>query len=158
MAQAKNPSDVGRRIYDLLNTASAKATLMGTSEASVFYGDQDKLPTTPTVCIETGNTNKPLSGIKQMVTATHTCYVLVYHSKVQDVQDNRYQAEQVGEAIAGFLDANLELKTPNGAGTDPKVIHGHCIDIDPGYAIKDRTLYQAVRITWQGISKYQLGA
>lgn len=157
MALAKYPSEIGQRIFALLSDTTVKATVIGSAEASVFYGDQDRLPTTPTVCVETGNTARPLAGAPQAVQATHTCYILVYFGSVQSEQDNKLEAEQCSERIVAYLDDNLQLKDL--AGLDPKVIHGWCTEIDPGYAVKnDRTLTHAVRITWQGISKYQLGA
>jgi hypothetical protein len=154
---AKFPSEVGQRLFDLLSDATVKANVIGSAAATVAYGDQDKLPTTPTVCVETGNTTRPLSGVRMMVTASHTCYILVYHGKVQSIQVNKKEGELCAERIAAYLDANLELRDINNA--NPLVIHGWCTEIDPGYAIKNEgTLTYAVRITWQGISKYQLGA
>jgi hypothetical protein len=91
-----------------------------------------------------------------MVQATHTCYILVYYAKVQNTEANKLEGEVMAENTVKFLDDNLTLTDVN--GLDPKVIHGWCTEIDPGYAVKDGTLWHAVRITWQGMSKYQLGA
>lgn len=157
MAPARFPSEVAQRITDLLDNVTAKTNVIGSAEATVFYGDQDKLPTTPTVCVEAGDTTRPLAGVRLMVEATHLCYILVYFGKVQSEGTNKKEGELCAERIATYLDSNPELK--NLAGTDPIVIHGWCIEISPGYAVKnDRTLTHAVRIVWQGKSKYQLGA
>jgi hypothetical protein len=149
------PSEIGQRILSLLETEPAKTTLFG-SGAMVFYGDQDKLPVTPTVCVETGTTSRPLAGVPAQVEANHTCYILIYYGKVQSTEVNKREGEVMAEAVVRFLDDNLQLR--DSAGNDPMVIHGWCTEIDPGYAIKDGTLWHAVRITWQGKSKYRLGA
>jgi len=155
VAPAKWPSQVAQRIHLLLNFPANKLALLGPL-GSLFYGDQDKLPSTPTVCIEAGPTQRPLGGIAPggVVENNHECYILVYHSKVQAALANKLESETIAEGIVSFLDQNLTLIGPT--GEEGIVIHGWCTSIDPGYSIKEGTLYQAVRITWNGKSKTRL--
>jgi hypothetical protein len=158
MAQAKFPSHVAQRIFSLLDDSTNKLALFG-QYGSVFYGDQTKIPTTPTVCIEAGETRRPMSAAVRpggMVENQFECYILVYHAKVQSAEANKLESEQIAEAVVQFLDANLTLLSV--AGDDPLVIHGWCVSIDPGYAFKEGTLFESVRITWNGITKTRLGA
>lgn len=155
MAQARYPSDIAKRIFDLLDAPANKLALLG-AYGAVFYGDQDKLPQTPAVCIEAGTSSRALQGAPDTVLVDHECYILVYHSKVQSVELNKRESEAYAEAIVAFLDPNIQLR--NTSNADPIVIHGFCTGIDPGYSFKEGTLYSAVRITWNGKSKYRLGA
>lgn len=158
MAQAKFPSEVAQRIFDLINHVTNKANLI-TADGTLFYGDQDRLPTSPTVCVEAGPTVRPMASAAKpggMVENQHEAYILVYYGSVQSNQDNKIEAEQLAEGIVAFFDSNVRLEGP--AGEEGIVIHGWCTSIDPGYSIKEGTLWTAVRIVWQGISKTVLGS
>jgi len=158
MSQAKWPEEIAQRIFDILE--ANKTALIGDA-ASLFYGDQNRLPTTPTLCVEAGPTTRPLAGAASpggMIVNNHECYILLYHAVVQSGSVTKKQSEQIASGIVNFLDQNhLRLQLPP---TDIQgiVIHGYCVSIDPGYSIKEGTLYQAVRIVWQGTSKTRLGA
>lgn len=155
MSQAQYPSEVSTRIHAILDFPAKKEVLIGPL-GSLFYGDQDKLPTTPAVCVEAGTTSRTSVGAQRLTTHNHECFILVYHSKVQDVETNKLESEQIAEGIAKELDRNPFLVGPN--GEEGVVIDGYCSRIDPGYAVKEGTLYKAVRIQWNGISRTILGA
>lgn len=153
MTLAAYPSQVAQRIFDIIQ--GKKVTLLGAA-GSLYYGDQNKLPTTPTVCVEAGTTDRDLKAAQFMVLNTHECYILVYHSKVQPIETNKKESEVIAEGIAKELDGNPTLIGP---ANEPGIVtNGFCSRIDPGYAVKDGTLYKAVRIQWNGTTKTRLGA
>jgi hypothetical protein len=150
------PSEAAQRIYALLE---ANQVALLTQDGMLCYGDQNRVPVTPTVCVESGPTARALAGVPRRTENTLTCYILLYWAKVQDNQTDKLAAEQCAEGIARYIDTlpTLELNGDGGV-----VIHGHITDIDPGYSLKgtaqSRTLYQAVRLTWTGKTKTILGA
>lgn len=152
---AQFPSEVAQRIYDILN--DNLVALLG-PDAMIFYGDQRRVPVTPTVCVESGPTDRRLAGVPQRTENELECYILVYWAKVQDVQANKLESEQCAETLARFLDGNLNLER---AGDGGIVIHGYVTRIDPGYSYRGgdrKDLYQTVRLTWNGKTKTMLGA
>lgn len=157
---AKYPSEVSQRMFDILTankTTLVTAGWLADDEHSIMYGDQDRLHVTPMVCIEAGTTARAIGGVAPggRLTNTFECYVLYYHSVVQDIQLNKKQSEQGAEAIASLFDSNLLLDLSGDGGI---VIHGYFTSIDPGYSLKQGTFYRACRLTWNGITKTILGA
>jgi hypothetical protein len=151
---AKFPSEVAERIYQLLE--AGKVTLYGPN-GTVLYGDQDRLPTTPTICVEAGVTDRALAGAQGpngRVQNELNCDIIVYYAKVDSNQVTKRAAEQVAEATAQFLDANPRLELSSDGGI---VIHGFVTRIDHGYARKQRTLMYGSRLTWVGKTKTMLG-
>jgi hypothetical protein len=150
------PSEVARRIFDILD---ANKVALLTSDGMLLYGDQNRVPVTPTVCVESGPTGRVLAGIPRRTENNLVCYILLYWAKVQDNQTDKLQAEQCAEGIVRYIDANPTLELNGDGGV---VIHGYITDIDPGYSLKgtgqSRSLYQAVRLTWTGKTKTILGA
>jgi hypothetical protein len=152
MTHARFPSEIAQRILTLLET---NKTSFG-EFATVFYGDQDKLPTTPTICIEAGVMERSLASAQGPAGRTLnecTCYIIVYYAKVDSNQVTKLAGETTSEAVAAFLDTNPQLLL---AGIDPKVIHGFVRVIDHGYIRKDTLMYGS-RLTWVGKTKMQLG-
>jgi hypothetical protein len=161
MAHAKYPGEVAERIYNILEAAKATIfadwPLVAADQRAVMYGDQKRLPITPMICVEAGETRAQLQGAQNMTLNDHVCYIMIFHSIVQDVQLNKRQSEVMGEKVTYLLEQNLRLEYPT-LGTDGKVIHGHVASFDPGYSFKEGTLYSSVRLTWVGKSKTRLGA
>lgn len=155
---AKFPSQVAQRIMDILTANKAALVAAGhlaDDANSIMYGDQDKLPVTPMLCIESGTTTRELDGVPQRVLCRHEVHLIYYHSRVQEVQLLRLEAEEGAEAIVTVLDSNLTLELESDGGI---VIHGFVTNIDPGYIRKgERTLVRSVRLTWQGKTKTMLG-
>lgn len=151
-APARFPSQVALRMLAIID--ANKPALIGV-DAQTFYGDQDKLPTSPTVCVEAGEVSRPLVGVPFRVENNFECYVLLYHGKVQDVETNKLEAEQYAEAIAAHFDTNKTLELLGDGGI---VIHGHIVSINHGYSVKQGSLVKASRLTWQGKTKTMLGA
>jgi hypothetical protein len=153
MTQAQFPSEVAQRIYLLLQ--DGQTTLLG-QDGYLSYGDQSRVPVTPTVCVESGETVRVLGGVPRRTENNFVCYILLYYAKVDTNQETKLASEQLGESICRFLDANPTLERNADGGI---VIHGWVSNIDPGYSVRNgSTLMHAVRLTWTGKSKTQLGA
>jgi hypothetical protein len=153
---AQFPSEVAQRIYALLK--ANKVSLL-TADGMVLYGDQNRVPVTPTLCVEAGATTRVLAGVAAggRTENQHICYLLLYYAKVDSNQETKLACEQTAEAIARFLDQNLTLELNSDGGI---VIHGYVSNIDPGYSFKNKgeTLMYSVRLTWTGKTKTILGA
>jgi hypothetical protein len=152
------PSEVAQRIYHLID--DAKATLLMSPEGvqgQLFYGDQNRIGVTPTACVESGITQRSLAGVPSRTENELQCYIIIYWARVDETQVTKLQAEQAGEAIARYLDANLTLARSGDGGI---VIHGFISSIEPGYTYRNqgKTLMQTVRLTWTGKTKTMLGA
>jgi len=153
MTHAKMPSEVANRIYDIL--VANKVALYG-ADAMLFYGDQDRIPVSPTICVEAGTVERPIAGAmgpQGRVENAFTTYILIYYARVQDVETTKREMEAIAEATATYLDNNPRLTLTG----DDKLIHGYCRTIDHGYARKNGTLMFGSRLTHTGKTKMQLG-
>jgi hypothetical protein len=153
---ARMPSEVAERIYDLLD--DNKVTLL-TADGTLLYGDQNRVPTTPTACVESGQTTRVLAGVGGNGRTENVlqCFIILYYAKVDSNQQTKRDAEKCAEAIAYYLDQNVTLERGGDGGI---VIHGFVSEINPGYSYRNegKTLMHAVRLVWTGKSKSILGA
>lgn len=141
---------VANRFYDILD--ASKATL---GIADVWFGDQTNVPRTPTLCVEPGVKQRELHSAQNMTLNNIDTFFLIYHSTLNTTQQvSRRDVVEFAEAIETFLHTNhLRLFS---AGGEQLTIHGFCTDMDPGFAYKEKTLYNAVRMTWTSMSKTRL--
>lgn len=112
---------------------------------SVFYGDQAKIPNTPTVCLETDTKSRAIDGTSRRTLNTLTAYVIIYHSKVQDIQVTRKEVDLLAEAIESLIHEDPRL--------GGLVIHSLVTTIQSAYATKTGSVYRAARLTVQAISQ-----
>lgn len=115
---------------------------------AVFYGDQERLPVTPTVCIEPDQSENELKAARRFVGTTIRVYILIYHSKISSVETNRRGSDLMAEAIADLIHTEPTL-----AGL---VIHGFVKNISSGYVNRERTVVRTSRITYEALSQAQL--
>jgi hypothetical protein len=106
----------------------------------VYYGDQDKIPTTPIVCIEPDDKSNVLNGVPRKTLTTVGLYLIVYVDKVQSPQLNRKESDEIVEQLEDFLHAD---PTMGGAA-----IHSLVDRIESGSSNKGNTIYRAARITF----------
>lgn len=124
---------------------------------AIFYGDQDRLSTTPIACVEPGNKAQAFGGggANRMLAVNLTTYILVYSSLVGSGQVNRLVSDDIAEAIEDLIHADRTLS--NGAPADQGiVIECHVSDISSGYATKANSIVRASRITVDGLSQNRL--
>lgn len=125
-----------------------KATL---GFASVWFGDQRMLPRTPTLCVEPGRVSRELYATQNRTANDIDTTFLIYHSPVQEKQEARAEAIRLAEYFVHYLEMN-HLRLFDAAGNQ-LTIHGHGIEIDPGFAYKAGTLYHAIQVNWRSITK-----
>jgi hypothetical protein len=120
---------------------------------AVFFGDQDRIPSTPAVCVEPGEKNRTLNGAGQMTDNEFEIYILVYHNKVQGNETTRRECDILAYEIEKYLHTDLQLLV---GGSDPRLIHGFVRSNESGYTFKQNTLYRSARLTYYGRNKTSL--
>jgi|SRR5262245_5719582 len=145
MALSDSLAQVGQYIYDQFLT---NQTALGI--AAVFYGDQIKIPVTPTVCVESDNKTYELAGIPRAMRVELFTYILVYHAAVKDTQVTRKECEAFTEEIITFLNA-AERYSMGGL-----VTHNNVRTAEFGYARRSGILMQTTRISHVALSKVLL--
>lgn len=113
----------------------------------VWYGDQQLIPRTPAVTIEPGRVDTTLNNTGMQATHEFEVELLVYHSELLEVNTTRLECIQLGESIRDLLNSDKQM--------DGHVVHGHVSRFEPGYATR-QVLLQAVRLTWNGMSKTRI--
>lgn len=113
----------------------------------VYYGDQEKVPTVASVCVEPGSVSRTPNGFYQQSQNDFVVYLLVYHSGIE-VEIIRQQCDQIGSAVARLLHADLML--------GGLVLHGYVASFESGYTYRANTLYRTCRLTYTAMSKTNL--
>jgi hypothetical protein len=119
----------------------------------VMYGDQDRIPTTPYVCIEPNDKSRVLAGAPNMTKNEFEIFILIYFNNVRDISINRKQADELAYDIEHFLHQDLQLRSPDGTAN---LIHGFVRLNESGYTVKQNTLYRSARLTYFGMNKTSL--
>lgn len=150
---------ISDRIFDILRDGP---TMAGLGLSSVWYGDQTLVPDTPSLCVEPGVVRSPLAGVPAQVENTLDVILLLYHSRLSPLtagtdggqQAERRAAIQFAYNIRNYLHQNhLQLFNVSG---DRITVHSWVTELDPGYAYRNNSMYNAVRMTWQSITKTRL--
>lgn len=117
--------------------------------ADIFYGDERKIPRTPTVCVVPGPESSSYQGAGgRPVMKVFTTYVMVYCNKIQDHQANVHASLTLANTLMNVVHADPTL---GGNAIDCLVTNS-----DPGMAVKAGTLYDASRLTLRSRSKVVL--
>jgi hypothetical protein len=119
----------------------------------IFYGDQQQIPRTPTVCIESDKKTRELQGAPRRVLNQLRCFVIVYSSRVDDTaQLNSEIADQLTEAIESEIHKYPTL--------DGLVFHSLVGEVESGFQSRlmagKLTRFRASRLTVTGQSKTML--
>ena len=130
-----------------IDLLKSNAGLLGLNE--VYYGDQNLIATVPAVCVEGQRKTRDMSGTSFRSENLLRTTLLVYYSQMQDVNATQRDVEILAEQIEEVLHTD---QTMGGL-----VVHGRVIELEPGYAVRERVYLRACRMTWQGISLTHLG-
>lgn len=119
----------------------------------IFYGDQQQIPRTPTVCVEANEKSRVLAGAPRRVLNELSCFVIIYFSVVNDsVQSNSEGADQLAETVEAEIH-----KDPTLGGL---VIHSLVSRSEAGFQSRFMagaiTRFRASRLTVTGQSKTML--
>ena len=114
----------------------------------IFYGDQDRIPRSPTLCVEPINLRRELAGATRRTNNIFLIYVLSYHSEVRSPQSNRKDSDKLAEAVATVLHADPTMGT--------RVAHSYVIETVSGYQVKSNQMFRANRLTLEARNITQL--
>jgi hypothetical protein len=121
---------------------------LGIEESAIFYGDQERIPISPAVCVEPGEKKVELYGAGRMTEVNFVVYILTYHSELRDLESNRRDADRLAETITDLLNAD--------AGFFGLAIHCFVSNVSSGYATKTNNTLRASRITFELKSQERL--
>lgn len=135
-------SVVATKVHDLLEENKVSLGLQ-----DIYYGDQDKIPRQP-ACVEAGSKGQELNGAPRRTAVTMEVFVIVYHEKVADNEENQRKAELLAEAVEDLLHQDSAL--------DGLVIHSMVTSNEPGYVVRGGAQVKASRLTFQCTSQTML--
>lgn len=141
---------IANRMFEIVDEAKA---FLGISD--VWFGDQQALPRTPSLCVEPGMKKRTLQGVPNMPLTNIDTIFLLYHSKVDiDQQTTRRDCIKVAEDVELYLHQHCDpLLASNGSQL---TIQGMITEADPGYSYKSRSTYNAVQMTFTSQVKVNL--
>lgn len=143
MALTDSLVELTQFVYDKLTLAKNDLAV-----TDVFYGDQDRIPRSPVLCVEPFNLRRELTSATRRTTNTFLIYVLSYHSEVRSPQSNRKDSDMLAEAVATVLHADPTMGS--------LVTHSYVIEMVSGYQVKSNQMFRANRLTLEAINKTQL--
>jgi len=145
MTLATTLSEFGLRMQQLLE---ANSNALGIADGGIFYGDQERIPVSPAVCVEPNNKASELYGAGRMTQVKLTLFILVYHSEIRNITTNRLESDQLAEAICTLVNADATFFG--------MAIHCYVTDVTSGYSTKANTTMRASRITWEATTQERL--
>lgn len=116
-----------------------------------YYGDQDRLPRSPAICVETGEKIRELNGAPRRTLVTLPVYLLVYHGALKAAAAGQRKENDV---LAELIETELHKATNRDLGGI--VIHQMVTALEPGYQRKTDGLWQTTQITITATSQVQL--
>lgn len=151
-------SVVAKRIQTLLADKVDDPTFFTPAITRVYYGDQDKLPAVPAVCIE------PISKVRSwpptpsdVTQNTLSVAIYIYHASQDPTsgpEETRYIVDRLAETIEEFLNVNhRQLRDANG---NDLVIYSYVVENESGYTYRKGSTYRTARLTWRGLTKTRL--
>jgi len=130
-------------LHDLVQT-----NMVTLGVQAVFFGDQTKIAVTPTVCVESDHKTRTINGQPRRTDNQLSAFILVYHSKVQDTQITRKEADVLAEAIETLVHQDARM--------GGLVIHSLVTEIQSGLSDRAQQMFRSSRLTVQGLSQSQL--
>jgi hypothetical protein len=142
-------------IYDWIDYWEQKFKLaagdFGYEQDMVFYGDQDRIPGYPAICLEpdlTDYSEPAQTYLGRKTSIALSFFILVYHGEVRDPQINRRDADVLAKGCADLVHSHF-----TGEG---RVIYCWVSSITSGYATKAGTPVRASRLTVSAMTQDQL--
>lgn len=136
-------ADVADTLYDKFEVAKQSLGI-----EAVYYGDQNRLPVTPALCVEPDGKQNTLKSAFRVISIEFKVYLLLYHGAVTSPQDNRRAADALAEQVETLIHADRTL--------GGKVTHCMIDEVASGYVTKGTSLIRASRLTFSAISQNQL--
>ncbi len=134
------------RISSLANSLVYKLdsnkTALGLKD--VFYGDQERIPRTPAVCVEPGTKERELNGAPRRTLVKITIYLIVYHMQLAGTQTIRRADDALADDIEAFIHNDPFLKDEF---DQDQVISSLVVRIESGYQQKRNSIFRASILT-----------
>jgi hypothetical protein len=140
---------VTQYLYDLLKDNAVSGFSETIDSDLVFWGDQNRLPGYPALCVEAGPKTRELTGALRQTQNNITVYIIVYHGEVASTQSNRKLSEQLAESIETVIHGDPYL--------GDNVIHSFVSEMVPGYVVRGTSPVVATRLTVSCLTKTRLG-
>lgn len=116
--------------------------------AECYYGDQVKIPKTPTLCIDPAQTVRNVNSTGEASENDFSFNIILYSAGLGDVQGIQRDMDELAELIMDDL---------NSLGTlGDLIIFGYAVAIDFHYVVKNNRLMRANRIVWTAKTKTRL--
>lgn len=118
---------------------------------NVLYGDHDKIPSGITVVVYCADKERALDGVAMPGGRTMNemrVMVVVYNNKVQDEATGRLEVDQISEEVENLLHQDTTM--------GGLIIHGFITRWDPGYKIRQGSMFRATQMTFVGRTKTNL--
>lgn len=142
MALTDSSDVIATYIYNMLNNPTNKTAL---GIIDVWYGDQELMPNTPTVCVNPGTKKREFSGATFRTLNQIETYVMVYFGAIQDTQINVHGATQLADGIETLVHSDLKL--------GGNVIAVLATQNEPGMINKAGVWMMGARITFESMTK-----
>jgi hypothetical protein len=115
----------------------------------VLYGDIDRIPKTPTICVESGAVELDWPPSPSFWTQHNfTVYAMCYFCKVVEQAQLKKEADAFAEAVRDVIHQNKTL--------NDIVIHGNVTLMEPGIARRGGAKLRTTRLTIRYISKLRI--
>jgi hypothetical protein len=135
--------------------SKAGQTGFGYEARDVFFGDQQRIPRTPALCVEPGGKVRQLQGAPRRTEVTLSVYIIVYHYLVAQASVVREADDQLAETIEAFMHEaqNNQLLDTN---SEPTVIDSMVTNVESGWMPKGNSLFRASRLAFEARTQVQL--
>lgn len=114
----------------------------------IYYGDQQNIPKSPSLAVEPGTKVREIAGASRAVTVTLTSYVLIYHSRIEDTQNTRFETDLFAESVERLIHTSPTL-----SGI---VVHCFVSSYESGYTYRNGTTWRSARLTVEGLTRVNL--
>jgi len=143
-------ADMARFLEALLknNAGALGIANLPNGTPSVFYGDQQNIPVTPTACIDPGGKRRELNGAPRKTDVTLYNYIIVYRYELGSVSDQQEDADDLIEDIEALIHQDAFMSN--------SVLHSMVVGIDSGYLQRRNALYRSSRLTVEATVTKQL--
>lgn len=149
-------STLADRVVTLLEAKIGDISFSDPAIAGVSYGDQEKIPLVPWICVEPANKTRSWPPTPSDVTEiVHEILIYIYHANLTDgVEQSRREVDRLGEAVEELFNiSHRHLRDVNG---NDMVIYGYVVNNEAGLAARGNTRFRAARLTWRGLCKLRL--
>lgn len=148
---------IAQRFVELFTAKVGDETFFNPPLQDVYYGDQIKIPRSPTLCVEPAQKVRTWPPTPTLMSEnTFEINFFIYHARVDGTQVVKLESDQFGEAVEEFI--NMNHVNLADSGGNQIIIHGNVVESEPGYSFRNtgRDLYHSTRLLWRGISKTRL--